>query len=222
MNDVTLGYNPSELEHNIQQKDGPEDSRHKLFLAHGAGAGIKTDFMSHIAKGVSRHGIQVIRFEFPYMEQMRKTGKRRAPNSAKILIETFRQQIANASGTVFIGGKSMGGRIASMIVEDTKAVGCICLGYPFHPPGKPEKLRTEHLQVTSKPMLIIQGERDPFGTKQEIPNYNIDGKISIRYLPDGEHSFKARKTSGYKTIDNWNQAVAHIVSFIQNFANQEK
>ena len=191
-------------------------------MAHGAGAGIETDFMTHLAEGIAQCGIQVIRFEFPYMEKIRETGKRRPPNAAKKLIEHFKHQLSDTSGTIFIGGKSMGGRIASMIVEETNAIGCICLGYPFHPPGKPAKLRTEHLQTMSKPILIIQGERDPFGKKQEIQSYSLDSNIRILYLPDGDHGFKPRKASGYTTTENLDKAVSQVVAFIQQVAAANK
>ena len=206
----------------MQKKNGPEDADVKLILTHGAGAGIETEFMTHIATGIAKKaGIQVIRFEFPYMETMRKTGKRRAPNTAKVLMETFTQEIKKYNGQIFIGGKSMGGRIASMIGEKTTISGCICLGYPFHPPGKPEKLRTEHLQQIKKPILIIQGERDPFGTKTEIPQYTLSENICIKYLPDGEHSFKPRKKSGYTTEQNWDKAIEYAVAFINKYKRKE-
>ncbi len=116
---------------------------------------------------------------------------------------------------LFIGGKSMGGRVASLILEATNARGCICMGYPFHPPAKPEKLRTEHLLTIQRPMLILQGERDTFGSKDEIPDYHLPSAIQVRYMIDGDHSFKPRKASGATLDSNIHSAITHTAEFIQ-------
>ena len=195
-------------------------------LAHGAGAGIDTDFMNHVAEGLSQKGIRVIRFEFPYMTKSRTLGKKRAPDTEKILkahflsiIEEERVQTSHKNRKLFIGGKSMGGRIAS-ILSSEKAhpdiAGCICLGYPFHPPGKPEKLRTNHLQEFETPCLIIQGTRDPFGKKEEVCNYEIDPRIEIAWIEDGEHSLKTTKKSMQTWSEALDQAVTHIVDFVSS------
>ena len=186
-----------------------------LLLAHGAGAGMNSPFLEAIAKGLSTKGIRVVRFNFPYMEQMLKTGKRRPPNTSKILISTFQDKINKIDGPIFIGGKSMGGRIATMIADTSRASGVICLGYPFHPPGKPEKLRTEHLKSIQTPTLILQGERDPFGKPSEVESYGLSSTIVVKWLPDGDHSLKPRKKSGFTHQNNINQAILYASEFMK-------
>ena len=186
-----------------------------LILAHGAGAGMNSAFMNFVAEGIAKSGIRVIRFQFPYMNLIMETGKRRPPNSSKILIQTFIDEIKGTPKPFFIGGKSMGGRIASMIADQTEASGVLCMGYPFHPPGKPEKLRTEHLRELKTNMLILQGERDPFGKKIEVKDYELSQAISLHWLIDGDHSLKPRKASGKTQTDNWNEAIDKSIAFMK-------
>ena len=110
----------------------------------------------------------------------------------------------------------MGGRFASMIAKDEKVDGIVCLGYPFHPPGKPDKLRTEHLEDLNIPMLVCQGERDVFGKKVESANWQLSGSIQFSWLTDGDHSFKPRKKSGLTETENRATACLSIVEFIAN------
>ena len=145
-----------------------------LLLAHGAGAGMDTDFMNGIAEGVASHGIRVIRFEFPYMVKRRLEGKKSPPNRLPILQASFLEQLQSIEGPVVIGGKSMGGRVATTILESSTAIAGVALGYPFHPPGKPDKLRIEHLVSIEKPLLVLQGTRDPFGKEIENPANYLD------------------------------------------------
>ncbi len=200
--------------------NGPEDATTTFSFAHGAGVGMESDFMNYIAEGLAAEGILVVRFEFPYMQKRRDDGKRRPPDRAPVLLETWRSVI-NELGreNLFIGGKSMGGRFASMIAADLEAEnapiqGSICLGYPFHPPGKPEKLRVEHLADLKTACLILQGTRDPFGTQAEVPGYTLSDSIKVHWLEGGEHGFKPRKKSGRTTEQNWNEAIAAMASFI--------
>lgn len=187
-----------------------------LLLAHGAGAGAESDFMQDMATQLSELDVRVVRFNFPYMTQIADTGKKRPPDSMPKLEAHFKNVIEQAlhkwpDAPLFIGGKSMGGRVATLIAHDTDAVGVIALGYPFHPPGKPEKLRTEHLMLFEKPLLIVQGERDTFGNRQEVEGYSLPERISTLYLTDGDHSFKPRKASGFTQS-------AHIASAAQRCA----
>lgn len=174
-------------------------------------------FMQTIANGLADLGQRVVRFEFPYMHARRHTGKKSPPNRMSILLETWRDVIQHiAADHLFIGGKSMGGRAASMICDEIKTAGLICLGYPFHPPGKPDKLRTEHLAGLKTPGLFVQGERDPFGKKEEVEKYNLSRQIQFAWMLDGDHSFKPRKKSGRTESENLNEAVTAITKFIQN------
>ena len=182
-----------------------------VILAHGAGAPMDHPFMDYFAKELAKHGCRVARFEFPYMAARRTSGKRPGPDRAPKLIETWLAVINAFEGKrVIIGGKSMGGRIASMVADEAKVAGLFCLGYPFHPPGKPEKLRTEHLEKLKTPTLILQGTRDPFGKAEEVAEYKLSKKIKVHWLEDGDHGFKPRKSSGRTEEQNWQEAVEKI------------
>jgi predicted alpha/beta-hydrolase family hydrolase len=186
-------------------------------FAHGAGAGQNSEFMELMALGLAKQNINVIRFNFAYMQLAEELGKRRPPDRADKLIVHFNSVVSaiDKSLPVFIGGKSMGGRMASMLLEKSNALGCICMGYPFHPPGKPEKLRTEHLLAINKPVLILQGERDTFGTREEVGTFNLSERVEVSYLADGDHSFKPRKASGATLEANLDQIIEHSITFIR-------
>jgi len=175
--------------------------------------------MAAFAEGLAARGLRAARFEFPYMAQRREDGKKRPPNPARVLLDTWRQVIdAIGRDNLVIGGKSMGGRMASMVAaeleaEGTPVRGVVCLGYPFHPPGKPEKLRTEHLVTLKTKTLICQGTRDPFGTDAEVPEYPLSKAIRLMWLPDGDHGFKPRKASGRTEAENWETALDAIQAF---------
>ena len=109
----------------------------------------------------------------------------------------------------------MGGRIASQVADPEKVAGCVCLGYPFHPPGKPDKLRTEHLKTTGVPTLILQGERDPFGNAEEVVAYDLSKNVLLRNVPDGDHSFQPRKSSTATQESNLNLVIESIADFIR-------
>ena len=191
-------------------ENGPTDATLTVLLAHGAGAGMDTPFMNAIAEGLGTLGWKVKRFEFPYMEKSRERGKKSPPNSLPKLQEAFFAEINACAGPVVLAGKSMGGRVATTVLESSTAIGCVALGYPFHPPGKPASLRIEHLQSIQKPFLVLQGERDPFGKKEEFPNDWLPNGAELHWIPDGEHSFKARKKSEATTEGNLQLAVQHI------------
>lgn len=197
--------------------DGPEGARVTLVLAHGAGAPMDSPFMEVIAAGVAASGIRVVRFEFPYMRMRRVTGKRSGPNGQAVLLESWREAIAAAgrAETLLIGGKSLGGRIASMLADEVEADGLVCLGYPFHPPGRPERTRVEHLASLRTPTLICQGERDPLGRREEVEGYELSPAIRVHWLADGDHSFKPRKSSGRTEAENLEEAVRETVAFVE-------
>ncbi len=107
----------------------------------------------------------------------------------------------------------MGGRIASLAADDADVAGLVCLGYPFHPTGKPEQLRTEHLKTIKTPTLIVQGERDPFGDRQEVAGYKLSKRVRFHWLRDCDHSFKPRKSSGRTVEDNWAEGIDAVAAF---------
>lgn len=178
--------------------DGPADGPIFLF-AHGAGGAMDTPFMDRVAKAMGERGIRVVRFEFPYMAARREGGKRGAPDRQPALLDSWRRVIQEHGGgaNVVIGGKSMGGRMASLIADEMHVRALVCFGYPFHPPGKPAQLRTAHLEHLRTPTLIVQGTRDPFGTREEVAAYPLSPAIRVEWLEDGDHSFKPRKASGF-------------------------
>ena len=179
---------------------------------------MKVVFMNTISKDLTNHGWRVVRFEFPYMEQRVLTGRRLLPDKMQVLLETYRSVVEAVSmhcqQPLLIGGKSMGGRIGSLLADslylDHLIQGVVCLGYPFHPLRKPEQLRTGHLKSLRTPMLIVQGERDPMGGLKEVPNYDLSEQIQIRWIPDGDHSFSPRKRSGLSD-DQYLQNVVRCV-----------
>ena len=197
--------------------DGPEDASATLVLAHGAGAAMDSPFMQTIAEQVAAAGIRVLRFEFPYMRRRRATGKRGGPNGQAVLLDSWREAIAavGRESRLVIGGKSLGGRVASMLADEVEADGLVCLGYPFHPPGRLGSPRIAHLAELRTPALICQGERDPFGRPEEVEAYALSPSIRVHWLPDGDHSFKPRKSSGRSEADNLAEAAAETVAFVE-------
>ncbi|MGC6451945.1 MAG: alpha/beta family hydrolase [Pirellulaceae bacterium] len=203
------------------QWNGPKAADWIVVLAHGAGAGMDSDFMQFMAEALAERGLRVGRFNFPYMERAVTEGKRRPPDAMKKLLAAWEEVIRqvfrdlNSTQRLAIGGKSMGGRIASMSTHLIGVNALICLGYPFHPPGKPEKLRTEHLSDIKVPTLIVQGERDTFGRKEEVQAMKIPRRFKKKWLSDGDHSFKPRKASGLTVDDNLSEAVNSVACFLK-------
>lgn len=187
-----------------------------LLLAHGAGAPMDSAFMQQLSTSLCEAGVSVARFEFPYMAQRRQGGSKRPPDRAPVLLECFAEAVELAGGldNIFIGGKSLGGRMASLLAAEHACRGVICFGYPFHPPGKPDRLRTEHLATLSTPMLICQGERDPFGRREEVEGYRLSSAIRIHWCADGNHDLAPRKTSGVTAAQNLAAAVAEVAAWM--------
>ncbi|WP_331376732.1 alpha/beta hydrolase family protein [Sinorhizobium chiapasense] len=189
--------------------DGPDDAPVTILLAHGAGAPMDSASMTATAKALAAAGFRVARFEFGYMAARRTSEGRKPPPRAETLKPEYEAAIdaLGATGPLVIGGKSMGGRVASMIADELrsggKIAGLVCLGYPFHPPAKPEQLRTKHLADLKTPTLICQGTRDEFGTREEVAGYTLSGAIEILWLEDGDHDLKPRKSvSGFSAADH--------------------
>jgi predicted alpha/beta-hydrolase family hydrolase len=197
--------------------DGPADAALTVVLAHGAGAPMNTPFLSSVARGLAAGGYRVARFEFPYMRARRDTARKGgAPDREPILRNSWKEAVEKlgGGGRLVIGGKSMGGRIASMVADEVGARGLVCLGYPFHPPGRPEKLRTKHLETLATPALVVQGTRDPFGTAEDVAGYRLSPAIRVVWLQDGDHSWKPRAASGRSEAQNMADAIAAIREFL--------
>lgn len=198
--------------------DGPEISAATVVLAHGAGAPMDSPFLEAVAAGLSAEGLRVARFEFPYMAARRREGRRRPPDPERRLLETWRAAVAALGdpSRLVIGGKSMGGRMASLVADELEVGGLVCLGYPFHPPGKPERLRTAHLQTLATPAVIVQGERDPFGRREEVADYALAPGLRLVWAPDGDHDLKPRKASGQTHEANIALAVAAVAELAKD------
>jgi predicted alpha/beta-hydrolase family hydrolase len=195
--------------------NGSKDAEWTIILAHGAGAPMDSPFMDYFAESLVDRGFRVVRFEFPYMASKRATGRSKPPDREPVLRETWQHVIEKLGPeNLVIGGKSMGGRIASLVADEAGVTGLVCLGYPFHPVGKPDKLRVEHLKAIKTPTLIIQGERDPFGGRDEVPNYKLSRNVKVAWLKDGDHSFKPRKSSGATEQGNRQAAIGEIEAFV--------
>ncbi len=197
---------------------GPDSSRATVLLAHGAGAPMDSASMTAAAEALATEGLRVARFEFAYMAARRSEGSRKPPPPADRLKGEYLNAVEalNESGRLVIGGKSMGGRVASMVAdelyEDGRIAGLICLGYPFHPPAKPDRLRTAHLENLATPTLIFQGTRDPFGTIDEVASYALSQAIELVWLEDGDHDLKPRKRVSGLTVDDHLKTTARRVS----------
>lgn len=200
----------------------------RLLIAPGAMGAMDTPFLDMLSARLGAEGVAVSRFEFGYMAQRRAGGTRRPPPRAEMLLDEYRAAVAEVKRqtgdgrTLLIGGKSLGGRVASLVAEElfeTGAIaGLVCIGYPFHPPAKPDKLRTAHLERLSCPMLIVQGERDPFGTQQEVPGFPIDPRIRLAWIGDGDHDLKPRKRSGHTIESNIADAASAVRDFARDIA----
>lgn len=194
---------------------GDRAARPLVILAHGAGAPMDSPFMNTVAEGLAASGLCVIRFEFPYMAARRTTGARKGPGKAEALQADYLRVIETAGepGDIVIGGKSMGGRVASMVADQAGVRGLVCLGYPFHPPGQPEKLRVAHLAGMRTPALILQGSRDAFGTREELAGYTLSPRIRVVYLEGGDHSFKPSKGAAHTEKELIRQSIEAAARF---------
>lgn len=194
----------------------------RLVLAHGAGAGMDSTWLSDVAALLSERGLATTRFEFAYMAA-RRQGVRKPPPKAERLVEEYAAVVDRVrrelqpGQRLLIGGKSMGGRVASLIADELFAAGriagLVCLSYPFHPPKRPEQLRTQHLERLTCPALIVQGERDPFGGRAEVPGYSLSDAITVRWMPDGDHDLAPRAKSGATAAGNLALAADAVVRF---------
>jgi uncharacterized protein len=196
--------------------NGSSDAPITLVLAHGAGAAMDSRFMNIVAEAIGGAEVRVVRFEFPYMAARRTSGKRGAPDREPVLIDSWRGVIAKLGDAVkiVIGGKSMGGRIASMVADEAGVAGLVCLGYPFHPPGNPGRTRTKHLENLRTRALIVQGTRDSFGRPDEVAEYKLSKKIRIVWIEAGDHSLKSPARSGRTEEQTIASAIAEVQRFI--------
>ena len=206
--------------------DGPKEAKHTILLAHGAGAPMDSVAMTAAAQTLAKAGFRVARFEFAYMASRRSSAGRKPPPRAEKLVPEYIAAIdaLGAKGPLIIGGKSMGGRVASMIADELcasgRVTGLLCLGYPFHPVGKPEQLRTAHLIELTTPTLIAQGTRDPFGSREEVMTYTLSKMIEILWLEDGDHDLRPRKSvSGFSAADHLRTLGENVSNWVQTLSS---
>jgi len=205
--------------------DGPDDARVTIMLAHGAGAPMDSASMNAAAKALAAEGFRIARFEFGYMAA-RRTGERRPPPKAETVMPEYVaaiDELGPTNGPLVIGGKSMGGRVASMIADSEFAAkriaGLLCLGYPFHPLGRPEQLRTRHLIGMKTPALICQGTRDEMGNRYEVGDYGLSDQIELLWLEDGDHDLKPRQAiSGFTTAGHLKTLAEAVRDWVQRIA----
>lgn len=208
---------------------GP-DAAPVLVLAHGAGAGGDSAFMVTMADLLAARGVRVARFDFAYMAERKASGKKRPPPKAERVVPEYRAALdviaarLPAGTTIVVGGKSMGGRVASLLAAEdiAPASALVCLGYPFHPPNQPGNLRVAHLAALHCPALIVQGERDPFGGKSEVEGFKLPASISVAWIGDGDHDFGPRGGHGFTRKGNLAAAADHVAAFIRDLDAQAR
>ena len=196
--------------------DGPGGAPWTVVLAHGAGAPMDSPFLAEVAAGLGGRGVRVVRFEFPYMARRRSEGRKTPPDRAPVLLDTWRQVIADLApaGRLVIGGKSMGGRMASLLADETGVAGLLVFGFPFHAPGKDAADRIGHLAALATPTLIVQGTRYTLGSRDEVAGYALSPAVRLHWIEDGDHSLKPRKASGLSPDEAMTQAVDAAAGFV--------
>lgn len=194
-----------------------------VLLAHGAGAPMDSPFLNAMAGRVAGHGIEVVRFEFAYMAERRLGGSRRPPPKAERLCGEYHHAVdaVAARGPLIIGGKSMGGRVASLVAQELFAqrriAGLVCLGYPFHPPRKPASVRTAHLAALACPSLFVQGENDALGSRADVTGYDLSSKIRLHWIAGADHDLAPKAQAGVTRAMlreiAWTQAAVAVAQF---------
>lgn len=198
------------------------DAKALVIFAHGAGADMEHEYIQTLTTMMNQQQLNVLRFNFPYMDKRKVDGKRRPPDRMPKLIECYQTILSNINTSlpVFIGGKSMGSRVAATIASDKALMarhninGIICLGYPFHPVKKIDKLRVTPLQEAQLPIVILQGERDALGSKDEIASYDLPPNCLVHFFTDGDHDLKPRVKSGFTLKQHQTSAVIKMKRFI--------
>ena len=207
----------------VLRYDAEDPGAPVLVLAHGAGAGQQSPFMTAFAAAMQTRGVTALTFDFPYMRQ-----RRRAPDRAPVLEATWRTVIEHVTAAetgavpVVIGGKSMGGRMASHVLSDParplpSVAGLVLLGYPLHPPGRPDRLRAAHLPELRTPTLVVQGSHDTFGTEQEVRGAfgAVGAPVEWLIIPGGDHSFKVPRRGGPSQADILQQVYSTVAGWVR-------
>lgn len=196
-----------------------DGSAGRLLIAHGAGAGQHSLYMSRLRDALAEQGVQTLAVEFSYMQRAQLEGRRIPPPPIDHLVEELSRWCDILThpqgGTLWLGGKSLGGRVASLLATRERAAGLVLCGYPFHPPRKPEKLRLAHWPRIACPTLVVQGSRDPFGSRDEVAHYELAGQRQLHWLEDGDHDWKPRRRSGRTQAELIEDGAAVIATFMK-------
>lgn len=195
----------------------------RIVFLHGSGGGPDTEFMNFFAEQGVELGAEVVRPDFPYWEKVRETGKQRPPNKMAVLVDAIDELLGNLqqdSKPLILMGKSLGSRVMLRLADKYSAKAVIALGFPFHPPQKPEKSRLEELEMTQTPGLILQGTRDPFSKPirkkvEDREKIELPGNWRLQWLDGADHGFAATKAKAANTPKLWQEAADAIKEFIQ-------
>jgi predicted alpha/beta-hydrolase family hydrolase len=197
-----------------------EGNAGRLLIAHGAGAGQHSPYMRNLRDALADKGVQTLAVEFAYMQRMQQEAKRIPPPHIDRLVEELSHWCdiltRPQGGTLWLGGKSMGGRAVSLLAARDRAAGLVLCGYPFHPPRKPEKLRLAHWPLIDCPTLVLQGSRDPFGTREEVEGYGLAEEVHLHWLEDGDHDWQPRRKSGLTQAGLIEEGAAAIADFMRS------
>lgn len=190
----------------------------RLLIAHGAGAGQDSVFLEQLRHALAEAGVQTLAMEFAYLQQMRREARRRPPPRIDRLVDELARWCDTVSHNdlppLWVGGKSMGGRAASLLTARDAAAGLVLCGYPFHPAGKPDTLRLSHWPLIGCPTIVVQGTRDPFGNQDEVSGYSLPDGVALHWLEDGDHDWKPRRSSGRVQLDLIQEGAEAIASFM--------
>ena len=195
-----------------------------VLLAHGAGADMNAATLTIIADALADAKVPSLRFNFPY-----RAAGRRGPDRPPVLEAAVREAVDELArrtklppDRLVLGGRSMGGRICSMVAADTGALGLVLLGYPLHPPGKATQLRVEHFARLRMPTLFVSGTRDAFGTPAELQRHakKLKGPVSFHWVETGDHGFKPLKSSGSTVDAVLGEVAGAVVEFVTGIANE--
>ena len=203
-------------------------ARVTIVLGHGAGADQMSAFMRMAAEGLAARGLDAVTFNFLYKEQGRSMPdpKARLESCYRAVIDTALKNKKLKDNKLVIGGKSMGGRIASQVAaaEGDRVAGLVFLGYPLHPPGRPDKLRDQHFQEIQAPMLFVQGSRDAFGTADEIRATVKKHRLpaTLYMIEGGDHSFKVSKSTGVPQQEVYETVMDEVAAWSQSCQNRER
>ena len=200
--------------------DGPDSGpREKiLVLTHGAGASSSHPSLADLARLIGERGVRVARFDLPYMRRAAETGRRAwPPDDEEVLVGAWVEVLRELAPTnrLIIGGRSLGGRVASVLADAAEVAGLVCIGYPFHPPRREGLVRTAHLREIATPTLIVQGERDPYGAREEVADYQLSPNLRLCWITDGDHGLTPRKRSGVSEQQNFAAAADAIAAFVK-------